>query len=288
MIGRDLVNLGLPLVLALCLWLILCFFRKTKEMERQEYHLGWISAAFGMTAMLFSLSVFPWDAIHSWNQISRTLVSVLQIPNRWLTIANIALVTLAGVLGKWILQKGENRGLFVYFCGMTVAVLLSNAYFLTDINYNEGVLRVYNSEGMGTGYISGAEYLPYGADATKFSYREPLADEGLLLESYEKDGLTIDFDCTNNRNGVALVRMPLLYYKGYVTYDVHTKEVFDTFADEDFFVTVAVPQGYSGQLRTTFRSPWYWRAAEAVNGLFLAGLLLEAFIRRRRSRSCGK
>ena len=286
--GSDPVNLGLPLVLALCIWFFLCFFRKTKDMVKTEHRLGWISTVFGMTAMLFSLSAFPWDAIHSWNRIARTLVSSLQFPNRWLTIANISLVTLAGVIAKWILQKKGNRGMFAYFCGMAIAVLLSNVYFLTDFNYNAGVVRVYNSEGMGTGYISGAEYLPYGADAAKFSHREPLAEEGILLEAYEKDGLTIDVSCTNRGDGEALIRMPLLYYKGYVTYDVNTKESFETFADEDFFVTVAVPEGYSGQLRTTFRSPWYWRVAEAVNGLFLAGLLLEAFIRRRRNRACGK
>ena len=171
---------------------------------------------------------------------------------------------------------------------MTVLVLCSNVYLLTDLNYHADVVRVYNSEGMGTGYISGAEYLPYGADATKFSHRDPLADEGLFLDSYEKKGLTIDFDCTNTGDSEALVRMPLLYYKGYVTYDVSTRETFETFADEDFFVTTVVPAGYSGHLRTCFRSPWYWRTAEAVSVLFLTGVLLEAHIMKRRKRVCGK
>ena len=288
MTGSDPVNLGLSLVMALCLWLILCFLQKAKNMEKRDYRLGWISAAFAMTAMLFSLSAFPWDTIHSWNPILRTLVSSLQFPNRWLTIANISLVTLAGVLAKWILQLKGKEGLFAYFAGMTVMVLISNVYLLTDLNYQGTLVRVYNSEGMGTGYISGAEYLPYGADTKKFFHREPLTEEGILLESYEKDGLTIDIVCANSGTGEALVRMPLLYYKGYVTYDVDTKEVLETFADEDFFVTVAVPEGYSGHLRTTFKSPWYWRVAETVTGLFLAGLLSEAFIRKRRSRTCGK
>lgn len=288
MYQSDPVNLGAALVAALLLWLALCFFRKTGGMKREDRRLGWISAGFAMAAMLMSLSVFPWDTIHRWSEITKTLVSSLQFPNRWLTIASVSLVTLAGVLGKWILQQKNNRGLFTYFAAMTVLVLLSNVYLLTDLNYHSGNVRVYNSEGMGTGYISGAEYLPYGADAAKFSHRAPLTDDGLLLETYDKQGLTIDVSCTNTGNSTALIRMPLLYYKGYVTYDVETKEAFETFADEDFFVTAAVPAGYSGHLRTCFRSPWYWRAAEAVSALFLAGVLLEAYMRRRRSRICGK
>jgi hypothetical protein len=82
--------------------------------------------------------------------------------------------------------------------------------------------------------------------------------------------------------------MPLLYYKGYVTYDTDTGESFETFADEDFSVTVAIPAGYSGSLRTCFKSPWYWRLAELVNVLFLAGLLWQAYFRRRRGQLCAK
>lgn len=288
MYQSDPINLGFALTVVFLLWLGLCFFQKTRGMKKEDHRLGWIAAAFAMSAMLLSLSAFPWDTVHGWNGILRTLVSSLQFPNRWLSIANISLVVLAGVIAKWVLLQNDTRGLFVYFAGMTVLVLCSNVYLLTDLNYHADVVRVYNSEGMGTGYISGAEYLPYGADATKFSHRDPLTEDGLVLESYEKKGLTIDFDCTNTGDSEALVRMPLLYYKGYVTYDVSTRETFETFADEDFFVTTVVPAGYSGHLRTCFRSPWYWRAAEAVSVLFLAGLLLEAHIMKRRKRVCGK
>jgi hypothetical protein len=288
MVGSDPITVGAALIAVLLIWLAVCFFRKNEGMSRKYRRPGWIAAGFGAAALAMSLSAFPWDEIHSWNQVTRTLVSSIQFPNRWLSIASISLVMLAGVLGKWIWEKAEGQKFFIFFAGMAVLTMLSNVYLLTGYAQDGRVVRVYNSEGMGTGYISGAEYLPYGADATKFVHRDPVADEGIVLETYEKQGLTIDITCTNTGEGEALVRMPLLYYKGYVTYDTDTGESFETFADEDFFVTVAIPAGYSGSLRTCFKSPWYWRLAELVNVLFLAGLLWQAYFRRRRGRLCAK
>jgi len=266
--------LGISLAAALLIWCGLCFFRKNKGMGRESRRLGWILAAFSLAAMVMALNIFPWDAIHGLNPVFRTLVSSIQFPHRWHTVANVALTGLVGVLAKWFLEWKGSRGLFVYFAGMTIGVLISNIYLLTGLNYNAVNVRVYNAEGMGTGYVSGGEYLPYGADPSKFSHRGPLTDGDIIVESYEKKGLTIDVDCVNRGNGEAYLRMPLLYYKGYVTYDKETKESFETFADEDFFVTVAVPAGYSGALRTSFRSPWYWRVAELVSVLFFIGILV--------------
>lgn len=284
----DPINLGFGLVVALTLWLGICFFRQNKGMQNSVHRLGWISAAFAIAAMIMSLEAFPWDSIHGWNSITSTLVSSLQFPNRWLSIATAALVTLAGVIAKWILEQKGGKGLFIYFAGMTVCVLLSNVYLLTDLNYESEAVRIYNSEGMGTGYISGAEYLPYGANAVNFVHREPIADESIAMDGYEKDGLVVDLQCSNQGDAEALIRMPLLYYKGYVSYDVDTGDKFETFADENFFVTAAVPAGYSGHLRTCFQSPWYWRAAECVSLLFFAALFAERGITKRRKRLCEK
>jgi len=199
----------------------------------------------------------------------------------------VLLVTLAGLIGKWALEQ-KKKEFFAYFAAMTLLVIISNIYLNTDFQYSASFVRVYNAEGMGTGYIAGSEYLPYGADPDKFFHRDPIAEDGLLVENYEKSGLTIDVTCTNAGSDSASVHMPLLYYKGYVTYDRDTKESFETYADEDFLVAVSVPAGYSGQLRTCFRSPWYWRVAEAVTVLFFVGLVVENYVRKRGGKVCAK
>ena len=281
-------TLGASLSVALLAWLLLGFFRKLGLLTKEQRGLGSVAAFFALLAMIMSQSWFPWDTIHGWNSITQTLVSSLQFPTRWLSVASVTLVTLAGVLAKWFLEQERGKYFGAFFAGMLALVIMSNIFLMSGFQYDMGGMRIYNAEGMGTGYIAGSEYLPYGADPDKFFHRDPIAEDGLLVENYEKSGLTIDVICTNAGSDSASVHMPLLYYKGYVTYDRDTKESFETYADEDFLVAVSVPAGYSGQLRTCFRSPWYWRVAEAVTVLFFAGLVVENYVRKRRGKVCAK
>ena len=90
MVGSDPINLGLPLVVVFFIWCALCFSGKAKKMPKRLHRLGWIAGGFGMACMLMSLSVFPWDVLHSFGGIVRTLVSSLQFPNRWLNIGTLS------------------------------------------------------------------------------------------------------------------------------------------------------------------------------------------------------
>ena len=78
--------------------------------------------------------------------------------------------------------------------------------------------------------------------------------------------------------------MPLLYYKGYVCYAGDGRTKLETFPDENFFVTVAVPAGYSGSLKVLFESPWYWRVAEAVTAVTLLAMCIQAYVLHRKNR----
>lgn len=276
--------LGPALVLVFFLWLVLHLLHRVGGLSRKEHRLGWIVFGFGTAASILSLAIFPWDAIHSLGGLMETLVSSLQFPNRWLTIANTSFVTLAGVLAKLLLQKEEPVHFYAYTGAIVLCLLFGNVGLFTNVTYDGEAVRIYNAAGMGTGYISGSEYLPYGADPSLFVHRDPIVDDGVEVTDYEKEGLTISLSCSNTNQEAAWLRMPLLYYKGYTAYDVGTGEKLSTFADEHFYVTVEVPAGYSGELTVSFESPWYWRVAEAVSVLFFIGLLGEGAIERRMKR----
>jgi len=216
------------------------------------------------------------------NGIFQTLVSSIQFPNRFLTIASVLLVTLAGVVGKCILEmsSGESgrqdgrRWFALYFSGMVVLLCISSIYLLNDTLYNRSFTRIYNSEGMGTGYISGAEYLPYGTDASLLTYRGPVAEENVEVEGYEKGALRVDVSCYNNSDREGFLELPLLYYKGYRAWDEETGEALTVYAGNNHAVSVAVPSGYHGVIRTEFVSPWYWRVAEVLSVVTFLFLVL--------------
>lgn len=64
--------------------------------------------------MCMCLSVFPWDKIQSLNGITAMLVSSIQFPNRFLTIATLCAVLVAGVVAKEIRGQYETHGLQLY------------------------------------------------------------------------------------------------------------------------------------------------------------------------------
>lgn len=265
MYRSDPMGIGIALLAVLVTGLCLLYFRRWKDWKHPLKALGAVSCGFAVLACVLSLSAFPWDKIQFLNGLTQTLVSSLQFPNRFLTIATVLLTGVAGVIAKWLLDSGRRRELAAFGAGMTVLVVISSVYLLNDIMYTVNPTRIYNSQGMGTGYIAGAEYLPYGTDASVFTYREPVAEENILVEGYEKKGFTVDVSCSNNSGREGFLELPLLFYKGYTAFDMDTGEKLPVYAGNHSAVSVAVPAGYQGSIRTTFQSPWYWRAGEAVS-----------------------
>lgn len=273
------MGLGIALVVTLILWCGMLFFRKTSHLCKEEKVLGKIAGAFAFLSLWMTLSVFPWDKIQSINEITATLVSSIQFPNRFLTIATLCTVLLAGVIAKEIKGQYETKGLQFYFAGMVVLTICSGMYLMNDMLQTTDVYRIYDEKGMGSGYIAGAEYLPYGAEPSQFSTHDPYAGENVEITDYQKDGIIIEMNCRNQGGGTETVELPLLYYYGYHAYDKASGQELAITTSDNFAVCVEVPAGYEGTIHVAFYSPWYWRVAEVVSVLsfiaLAAGVILE-------------
>ena len=271
---------GTAPVLALAGLAYLFFTGKIKKFTREENGFAKILAGFSLAAMLMSLNLFPWDRIQSWGDGAATLISSIQFPNRFLTIANVCLTGAAGILAKYVLEYGTRTVARCYFCGMTFLLCISGVYLLENLMDTFEPVRVYNNEGMGTGYISGAEYLPYGVDASKFMYHDPVCSGELKAEDYEKLSLGARVRLTNPGEVWERVSFALLYYKGYRAFDENSGQELSCHAGENGEVTVEIPPGFDGALTVRFVSPWYWRAGEAVTVLSLGIMILQRFLRK--------
>lgn len=282
MVDSQPAALGAPLLFVLVLWAGLWFFRKLKGLSKAERTLGNISFGFAALALLMSLSIFPWDRIQFLNSITQTLVSSLQFPNRFLTIANVLLTTVAGVIAKGI-WNSDKKEVFAGFC-LCIAGLLcvSNLYYINNMMYVGTPVVVLNGEGMGTGNISGAEYLPYGADATQYLHRDPIANGEVLVTDYEKEGLVVEMYCENMGTETATVTLPLLHYKGYQALDVTSGEELAVVDGENFCVAVELPAGYEGAVHVSFVQPWYWRVSEVASAVFFVALCVDGYRRKRK------
>lgn len=270
------VGIGFALLVCLLLWCyLLVLGRKTLqdrgELEKRYLTLGNIGLGFAALAMLMSLSAFPWNSIQFLHRITATLVSSLQFPERTLMIAAIGAVLVAGALACWAFHQ-EHKGWRIAFCGvMTGLTVLTSLLLLDDFMHNTGFVRIYNAEGMGSGYIAGQEYLPYGTDASQLLWRTPVSIGDVEIKGYEQGPLTMEVSC-RMPGGEGSVNLPLLYYKGYQAIDQNTGERLAVYAGENNTVQVDVPAGFEGTVRVAFVSPWYWRLAEAVSLISGVGL----------------
>lgn len=258
-------GVGIVLVAPLIVFLYLLFSGKAKELTGNEKGVSVTAAAFSVLAMIMSLSFFPWDKVQAVNQITATLVSSIQFPNRFLTIANAGLTIVAGAVAKYALTNKDKSVKIIYFAGMLLLVAIGNIYLINWSMNNRTPLRVYNSEGMGTGYISGAEYLPYGAKAELFMYHDPVCSGELEVRDYERLSLGASAYMVNSGSEPENAAFSLLYYKGYHAYASDTGAELDCFSGENCEVTVEIPAGFEGNVTVKFVSPIYWRAGELVS-----------------------
>lgn len=272
MYRTDDTGIGMALVAVLVLWIFLAFFGYTACMQEKDRKAGTILAAFSGLAMIMSLWAFPWDRIQFLNEVTKTLVSSLEFPDRLLSIANLCLAALAGLLGKYVLAQKRKAFKWAYFGGVTALVLFSSVYLMNDLLYHTEFTRIYNEEGMGFGYVSSGEYLPYGTDTTKLTFRDPFG-EGIEVEGWERKGLTLQIGCVNETEGDRALEVPLLYYKGYRAYDIDTGEELEAYLGENFAVTVTIPAGFDGEVLVRFVPPWYWRLGEIISLISAVGLV---------------
>lgn len=257
--------LGVSLLAVLAVWCYLRLSRKNGCLKKEEVGAARICTVFALLAMVMSLSAFPWTRIQFLNGITETLVSSLEFPHRFLTIATLMLTAVGGACAKWFLGSDKRELKTLFFAGTAGLVLISGVYLTNDLLFSTGFTRIYNPEGMGTGYVSSGEYLPYGTDTSLLTYKDPVPEENIVVEGYEKDGLRVDVNCVNTGDREGALELPLLFYKGYRAFDLETGEQIPVMDGNNHAVTAAVPAGYEGTLRVEFCSPWYWRAAEIIS-----------------------
>lgn len=233
----------------------------------------------GVLAMAMSLSAFPWTQIQFLNSLTMALVSSIQYPNRFLMIATLLLTFVCGVAILWLSQEKEEAGIsqmgkFVTG-GLLALLLITSLFYMNQISLEAGSLVLYDEKGMGTGYLSGAEYLPYGTQESLLTYHAPYAGEGVTIKDYEKKHLDISFTAQNVAAEESYADVALLNYKGYQATVVQSGERLPITPGDNNCVRVLLPAGFEGKVSICFVEPWYWKVAEVVSMFsILAGLFL--------------
>ena len=279
MVNTEANGIGFSLFLGILLFLTVLILKEYKENLKSWIKTGVILLLFGSVACILSLSVFPWDHIQASNVVMEKLVSAIQFPTRFLTMAAAFIVALS-CIGVFVLKKSNGTKI-----ARIAVVVISGLHLFFAVYYMNSLLddnpyyKLYDALSMSTGYVSGGEYLPYGTNGDQLLYNKPEAGDGVEITLYEKNNLTVDFHYQNHSGQDSYVDIPLLNYKGYQAKDIETNEIYEIRDGLNNVVRVLLPANTEGTVKVRFVVPWYWRMAEAVSLLTLIFTIFMAFSR---------
>lgn len=278
------MGVGFILILGFLVFGGLWFSGRLKDSGSQIWKMGKVSFVFGTVLMWMSLEVFPWDKIQNSGRLAASLVSSLQFPNRFLGWGSTFLVLVFCCCLYYFWEKKQKVFYFAGLLCVLTGIATSSLYLYDYVCRDHKPLILYNYEGIGKGYISGAEYLVQGTDEQDLLYHSPVTSEEVQITDYEKGALRAEFICNNvsGRNGY--VELPLLHYYGYRAWAGEKEQSLSVCKGDNNVVRVMIPAGLDMHVMVKFVSPWYWRAAEAVSYIATLWMLVICFKRRKGDR----
>ncbi len=274
------VGLGLLLGVGLGWFLVLRLTGRMRKKNGKLVTFGTVCLAMSMLCCILSLKLFPWDKIQSHSGPFRGMISSLQYPHRFLGWATLFATFVVGCLMKYYGRM--ERSWQSYFLRILIVFqIVSSSLFGVD-SYTEtmDITHLSNPEGIGTGYISGGEYIIQGTDPDLLIYNQISASDGTEILEFTAGELRGKMRVTNQNNEAGYVEFPLLHYKGYRAWDEKGKEL-SCIKGTNHVVRVEIPGGYCGIVRVGFQEPVYWRISELISlGGYIALLILT--VRRRK------
>lgn len=277
-LGISPEGVGLILSLAGILFLIWWISGKLSKKDA-VIAFGKVSVVFAGALLFMSLKYFPWDKIQYINSLTESLIGSIQYPHRFWGWGTLLLTGVSGCCLYRYKAEDSKNGYYVCTICVIIALTTSSMFYNDYMERDHHRYELYNPEGMGRGYISGAEYLIEGTDADLLTYKAPYAAEGVSVSGYEKGDISAEFSCMNVSAAESYVELPLLHYKGYRAYAPETGEPLKAVKGDNNVVRVMIPAGYSGEVSVRFVTPYYWRISEVISLICWMAVLITVILR---------
>lgn len=261
------LGLGMLIVLLLAVLALLGWQWEKAEKNRLLFTLGMA----GIT--LFAATYyFPGNRLAA-VPFARNVVSSVQFPWRFVTTA-IPILTYAACLlfrkMKTVLTAGKMRGMLVGIC-LVCGVQGLQCMDMIVRNTSDYVKYDGHDLFLESETVMGGEYLFEHTDLPELLSDNSIRSENAAVSEVRRNGNEMTAVCETSGEGY--LEFPLLAYGHYRCVDLETGEVLQDERGTNDRIRVKLPAGYRGSVRVFFRTPWQWRAAEAVSLLTLAALL---------------
>lgn len=243
-----------------------------KEQNKTEFEILQYSLLLGETSILLASDVFPWSALfsHMENTVMFKILTVIQFPWRYLTMALILLV-FAVAASLEIVRKYVVRYYLPTMTGLLIISILSaGMMFYTLYQVRQPIVQYTMTESE-RNWIGVGEYL-LSRDVDWNYPRPSTQDEDLLIKWYDKTDGEAHITLDNTGNTEATVVLPIYDYGNYHAVDTEGKE-WSLETSENSLLQLTVPAGYKGSFSIEYKEPVWWRAAELVSLATFVGLV---------------
>ncbi len=241
--------------------------------EKGQRIASWAALLSASLAIWMSTYAFPWNALKKSCKVMSSLVSSIQYPWRFLSIASIMLV-----IGFVLALKASEDKKRLYMCAAAVVLALNiwqGAVLMSNVLNNAQPYRVYQGNEIDTTQaITGAEYLPADTLVQVYSAQYALADDGVSCDVSYRENNYVECHIANNGNSDGAIIFSMVYYDGYTAVDNATGEKLDVYMDGGR-VAVNVKSGYEGDVIVKFSGFISWKIAGVVSIMGFLMLMAE-------------
>lgn len=272
--GRFPEALGLGMILVL---LLTCFALLGWQWEKTERRQLLFTIGIAGISLFMSTYYFPGNRLAAIPFV-RNVVSSIQFPWRFVTVS-IPVLTYAACLVfrkmKIVLPMEKTRCMLVGVC----IVCAVQGLQCTDmiVRSTSGYVK-YDGHDLfrEPGTTMGGEYLFENTDLPEAFSNNSVLGENVAVSKVQREGNEITVACEAFDEGY--LQFPLFAYKYYQCVDLETGETLPYERGDNDRIRLGLPAGYQGSIKVLFKSPWHWRAAEAVS-LFTLIMLIFYLVR---------
>lgn len=273
--NRFPVSIGLTMLITLMASIILLV--RGSEWKRGEKKQLISALFFSVISIYLSTVYFPWNKIAS-IKLVRNVASSIQFPWRFISIAVPILTLLTCLILMYIKCKIRSDYMNCIMIGLCVLMAYQGLQCMDMIVRNSGNYVKYDGSHLLDikETLSNGEYLFEGTDINLALKDSDLVSKNLYKVCMNKTNNYVDIWCVASEN--AYIELPLFAYPYYQCVDVETGKVYTTNKGSNNKIRVDLPDNYNGNLRISFKEPWYWRVSEVIS--ILAFIALLAYIYR--------
>lgn len=283
--GEMSLGIGIGLTAALFGFLVLSAWLK-EEKKQREWKIARAACLASVLSLWMMTVHFPWDFLRRSNVLMRYLIVNIQFPWRMGIIATLALTLLWCCIGVLVYQKFGSRLFGALLGGLLLITGISAVYFMDNLLDVGEVLHIDSYQEMDTYVKSGNEYLPVNTVPEDLKRENLVVEDGLELSGYEIEGTTIRFSCTNTTEIDKIMEIPLLYYRGYeaVLENGQGRQTIEVYSGTNNAARMVIGPQTEGTITVSYQEPLYWRLAELVSALTLAGCVLAPLLKRKKEK----